>query len=239
MDRRTFVNRTLAAVAATSLPGALAGAAPAPAAPRPPRAGEPIPVAFVISPGANVIDLAGAWEVFQDVMIEDAQAEHGHWMGFQLYTVSDTKEPLTATGGLTLVPSYTLADAPQPRIVSVGAQRGSDAIRAWLAEQATQAEVLMSVCTGAFQLGRAGVLDGKRATTHHLYWDRFAETFPDVELVRGPRFVVNDNVMTAGGLTSGIDLALHVVARYYGAERAQATADYMEYQSRRWQEAGG
>lgn len=196
-------------------------------------------MAFVISEGANVIDLAGAWEVFQDVMIEDPNAEHGHWMGFRLYTVSDTKEPLRATGGLTLVPNYTLAEAPQPRIISIGAQRGSEAILDWLRDQADQADVIMSVCTGAFKLGQAGLLDGKRATTHHLFWDRFAEQFPRVELVRGSRFVINDNIMTAGGLTSGIDLALHVVERYYGRERAQATADYMEYESRRWMETSG
>jgi transcriptional regulator GlxA family with amidase domain len=199
---------------------------------------EAIPVAFVISQGANVIDLAGAWEVFQDVMLHDEAGSDAHRHGFTLYTVSDGAEPIQATGGLTLVPTYTLDAAPPPRVVSVGAQRGSDRIREWLRAQAETADVVMSVCTGAFHLGHAGLLDGKRATTHHDYWDAFAQAFPDVELVRGSRFVVNGNIMTAGGLTSGIGLALHVVERFYGRDAAQATAAYMEYESRRWIEGG-
>ena len=145
---------------------------------------------------------------------------------------------LPLSGGPGLVPDYTLDDAPPPAIVSVGAQRGSEAIEAWLRAQAERADLVMSVCTGAFLLGRAGLLDGKRATTHHLYWDPFAKAFPRVELVRGPRFVEDGKVLSAGGLTSGIDAALHVVGRYYGREMAQRTADYMEYEGRRWMERG-
>jgi transcriptional regulator GlxA family with amidase domain len=92
----------------------------------------------------------------------------------------------------------------------------------------------MSVCTGAFQLGRAGLLKGKSATTHHDFLDRFAETFPDVTVKRGLRFVEEEKISTAGGLSSGIDLALRVVDRYFGRDVAQATAVYMEYQSKGW-----
>lgn len=92
----------------------------------------------------------------------------------------------------------------------------------------------MSVCTGAFQLGRAGLLDGLEATTHHEFWDAFEKQFPKVKLQRGPRFVEHPHVATAGGLTSGIDLALRVVARYFGDPVAQATADYMEYRGTGW-----
>jgi transcriptional regulator GlxA family with amidase domain len=237
MDRRTFVTSSLAAVAAAGLPGSVH--TPRAAASRARTTGasdDPIPVAFVISQGANVIDLAGAWEVFQDVMLGDPNDHASHREGFSLYTVSDSPEPVRATGGLTLVPTYTLAEAPPPRVVSIGAQRGSDPIHEWLRAQAETADVVMSVCTGAFHLGHAGLLAGKRATTHHDYWDAFAEEFPDVELVRGSRFVVNGNIMTAGGLTSGIDLALHVVEQFYGRDTALATATYMEYESRRWME---
>lgn len=87
----------------------------------------------------------------------------------------------------------------------------------------------MSVCTGAFQLARVGLLDGLPATTHHDFWDAFEKEFPKVRLQRGPRFVDNGRVATAGGLTSGIDLALHVVGRYFGEETAARTAAYMEH----------
>ena len=92
----------------------------------------------------------------------------------------------------------------------------------------------MSVCTGAFQLGKAGLLSGKSATTHHDFLDQFAKAFPDVTVKRGVRFVEGEKVSTAGGLSSGIDLALRVVDRYFGREVARATATYMEYESKGW-----
>jgi transcriptional regulator GlxA family with amidase domain len=192
-----------------------------------------INVAFVVSDSANMMDFAGPWEVFQDVMIG---VEHGdHQMPFRLYTVSDTKEPVRMTGGARLVPDYTFADAPQPQVVVVGAQRSrSKELMVWLKKQEQAADVVMSVCTGAFVLGQAGLLDGKEATTHHQFLDSFAERFPKVKLVRNVRYVENEKVSTAGGLTSGIDLALHVVERYFGREQAKKTAAYMEHESKRW-----
>jgi transcriptional regulator GlxA family with amidase domain len=92
----------------------------------------------------------------------------------------------------------------------------------------------MSVCTGAFQLARAGLLAGIAATTHHDFWDKFAKEFPDIELKRGVRFVDSGRIATAGGLTSGIDMALHVVERYYGVDVAETTARYMEHTSDAW-----
>ena len=88
----------------------------------------------------------------------------------------------------------------------------------------------MSICTGAFKLASAGLLDGKKATTHHDYMDAFAKKFPNVQLERGQRFVQSSDVIyTAAGLSSGIDLALHIVEKFYGREVADRTAAYMEY----------
>ena len=92
----------------------------------------------------------------------------------------------------------------------------------------------MSVCTGAFVLAKTGLLNGKSATTYHGAFERFAMQFPDVQLKRGARFVENGNLATAGGLSSGIDLALRVVERYYGREVARKTAYNMEYQGEGW-----
>lgn len=233
MDRRRFVTRSTAALAGLS-----AASVPLPARGREPgraiHAQEPMNVAFVISENANVIDLAGAWEVFQDTMIDDGG---GHRHPFRLYTLSDRTDVVEATGGLKIVPDFHLGNAPAPRIVSVGAQRGSPAIHEWIRAQHRRSEVLlMSVCTGAFQLARAGVLSGRRATTHHDFWDSFEERHRDVTLVRGRRFVDDGDIVTAGGLTSGIDAALHVVGRLLGAEAAAATADYMEYDSEAWRD---
>jgi transcriptional regulator GlxA family with amidase domain len=92
----------------------------------------------------------------------------------------------------------------------------------------------MSVCTGAFHLARAGLLAGKPATTHHEFLDKLERQFPDIQVKRGVRFVEGEKISTAGGLTSGTDLALRVVERYFGRDVAQTTATYMEYQSKGW-----
>ena len=192
---------------------------------------ERINVAFVISPEANVMDLAGVWEVFQDTTAGKTDERRSP---FRLYTVSDHAEPIEAAGGLSIIPDYSLAEAPAPQVISVGAQRGSAQIHRWLEESAGHVKVLMSVCTGAFHLGRAGLLEGRRATTHHEHWESFRDQFPDVILVPGRRFVDEGNIVTAGGLTSGIDAALHVVGRLLDEFVAERTALYMEHQGDGW-----
>ena len=112
------------------------------------------------------------------------------------------------------------------------AHQSSDRTLAWLRRVARRADLVMSVCTGAFVVAQAGLLDGKSATTHHGFFDDFEASFPATRLVRGRRFVEHERVATAGGLTSGIDLALRVVERYLGREAADATAEYMEYERR-------
>jgi transcriptional regulator GlxA family with amidase domain len=190
---------------------------------------KPITVAFVITDMANVIDFAGPWEVFQDTAIPGTESP-----AFRLYTVGDSRRPVHLTGGLTVVPDYTFDDAPTPAVVVVGAQHGSARLREWLRAVHTDArtDALMSVCTGAFRLADAGLLDGKRATTHHDFADELARRYPRITVERDARFVQSGpHLFTAGGLTSGIDLALHIVARYHGEAAALATARYMEYRA--------
>jgi transcriptional regulator GlxA family with amidase domain len=194
-----------------------------------------IPVAFAISEGATVIDFCGPWEVFQDVHVHSRGTTMDEMMPFQLFTVADKPDPVRVTGGMQIVPDYTVANAPQPRVIVVPAMRASEPLLAWLRKASAEADLTMSVCTGAFVLAKAGLLKGRAATTHHDFFDRFAAQHPDVELRRGLRFVEGDaRTATAGGLTSGIDLALRVVERYFGREVAQTTATYMEYQSTGW-----
>jgi transcriptional regulator GlxA family with amidase domain len=200
----------------------------------PPSKGK-IPVAFLVSSDAQVIDFAGPWEVFQDVHVPSRGTTMDERMPFELFTVAESIEPIRATGGLKIVPDHDFASAPTARIIVVPAQRQpSAATKEWLKKAAPRSDVTMSVCTGAFVLGSAGLLAGQAATTHHEFYDKFAEVFPDVQLKRGVRFVENDKISTAGGLTSGIDLALHVVERYFGADVAQRTAAFMEHESSRW-----
>ena len=196
-----------------------------------------IKVAVVISGGANLMDIAGPWEVFQDTSLKDS---HGKDVTpYELYTVAPKKAPLHTAGGnrpgMTITPDYDFNDAPVPDIVVVGAQSGGLGLSAWLQKMHAQHKLVISVCTGAFQLGKAGLLDGKQATTHHWFFGNFQREFPNVKLVEEVRYVQADSTtFTAGGLTSGVDLALHIVADRFGQEVAQQTADYMEYMGAGW-----
>jgi transcriptional regulator GlxA family with amidase domain len=218
---------------ATTLPG-LGHAAipqPAPAAPLHPPAEGSIPVAFLLADDAVVIDFAGPWEVFCNVGIP------GRKEGpvFSLYTVAETDKPIRATGGMTIVPNYTFATAPPPRVIVIPAQsKASAATLAWVCDAARTADLTMSVCTGAFLLAKTGLLSGQAATTHHGAYTQFAMQFPDIRLERGARYVESGKVASSGGLSSGIDLALRVVERYFGRTVALNSADALEYQGRGW-----
>jgi transcriptional regulator GlxA family with amidase domain len=166
-------------------------------------------------------------------MVPERGSDPDSQMPFDLFTVSDSAKTIHS-GSLQIVPNYTFEKVPGPAVVVIPAQRGSKALHDWLREVSKTAEVTMSVCTGAFQLARAGLLSGKSATTHHAFTDKLEKEFPDIAVKRGVRFVENDKISTAGGLSSGIDLALHVVERYFGHEIAERTAAYMEYQGRGW-----
>ena len=194
----------------------------------PPRAGG-IPVAILISAGLNVIDFSGPWGVFESVSVPGASEPP-----FRLFTVAESADVITSGSGLKLVPHYTFANVPDVKVVVIPAQRGTDAMHDWLRKIVTRADVTMSVCTGAFHLAKAGLLAGTAATTHHEFLDKLEREFPGITVKRGVRFVEGEKISTAGGLTSGTDLALRVVERYFGREIAQSTAAYMEYQGKGW-----
>ena len=199
---------------------------------KPPVQGS-IPVAFLVSEGAVIIDFCGPWEVFQDVNIPGRQGAP-----FRLYTVAETTAPIRASGGMRIVPDYTLENAPAPKVIVIPAQsEPSAAVLEWIRKSTKNTDVTMSVCTGAFVLAKTGLLSGKTATTFHAAFRPFAIQFPDIHLKRGARFVEDGNLATAGGLSSGIDLALRVVERYYGREIARKTAYDMEYQGQGWRNA--
>ena len=189
-----------------------------------------VPVAFLLSDGAVMIDFAGPWEVFQDADVPGrAQA------AFTPYIVAESTEPLTVSAGARVVPHYDFSNAPAPKVVVIPAQADpTPAVERWLRSTAGTADVLMSVCTGAFVLAKSGLLNGHAATTHHSSLARLAMEYPQVTVKRGARFVDNGHIATSAGLSAGIDLALHVVERYYGLDAARQTAYDMEYQSNSW-----
>jgi transcriptional regulator GlxA family with amidase domain len=198
-----------------------------------PPANGPIQVALVISEGVNVVDFSGPWGVFSSVMLGGGTDHTMHTTPFDLITVSEKTEVVTS-GDLKIVPNYTFANVPAVKVVVIPAQKGSDAMIDWLRKVTPTTDVTMSVCTGAFKLAKAGLLSGKAATTHHEFLDELQKKYPDIQVKRGVRFVEGEKISTAGGLTSGTDLALRVVERYFGREVAETTSTYMEYQGKGW-----
>lgn len=199
--------------------------------------GRPIRVAFAINPGVQVIDMAGPWETFQDAYA----APDGDRAAFELFTVSESTKPVRGSGGLMIVPDFSIANALAPDVIVIPhfdhpkpASRETSAIHEWIKAAHTHAALTMSVCTGAFQLAKTGLLDDIPMTTNRRASDNFARAFPNIDLRRGPRFVEAGRIATAGGLSAGIDLALRVVSRYFGDGIAQQTADIMEYAGTGW-----
>ncbi|MGV7210740.1 DJ-1/PfpI family protein [Oxalobacteraceae bacterium A2-2] len=233
MNRRDLfrLSTALGVAAALPAPGQAARPAVPAAAPLAPPAHGAIAVAFLLSDDAVVIDFAGPWEVFANVAVPG----RGDAPVFQLYTVAETLAPVRAVGGMTIIPTHTFASAPQPQVIVIPAQQApSAAVLAWVRAASRGADLTMSVCTGAFLLAQTGLLSGLPATTHHGAYSEFAMAFPDVALKRGARYVESGKLASAGGLSSGIDLALRVVERYFGRAVASSTADSLEYQGQGW-----
>src|SRR5580658_311651 len=201
---------------------------------KPPASGA-IPVAFVISKGAVLIDFAGPWEVFENATIPGRGMMDS---AFEVYTVAETLDPVTVSGGMKIVPNYTFQNAPAPKVVVIPAQDDSpEPMLNWIRKATLTSDVTMSVCTGAFVLAATGLLNGKAATTHHSAYSDLAMQFPDIHVKRGARFIEEGNLATSGGLTSGMDLALRVVGRYFGTEAIEETAFQLEYQGQGWMDA--
>lgn len=202
----------------------------APPNPLAPPADSSIPVAFLLSEGAVVIDFCGPWEVFERV-----PKPKGTYDAFKLYTVAETSNPIRTAGGMKILPEHTIENAPPPKVIVIPAQSPvSEKTKAWIRESSRHTDVTMSVCTGAFVLASTGLLSGKPATTHHGAYSDLAAKYPDIKVQRGARFVEAGNLATAGGLTSGIDLALRVVDRYFGEDTTRDTATMLEYQGDGW-----
>lgn len=178
-------------------------------------------VALYIHDGMEILDFAGPTEVFTVA-------------GFEVYTVGLTKEPITSQGIVQITPQYSIDDCPTPDIIAVFGGNGGNAsqepeVLQWLQDQQSSSELLFSVCTGAFFFARAGLLDGKKATTFHNSIESLQQVAPKAEIVKGVKFVDEGKIITTAGVSSGIDGALYIVQKYMGKEKAMQTAAYMEY----------
>lgn len=185
-------------------------------------------IAFYLQDGVEILDFGGPMEVFV-------------YAGYQVFTVSKTKDPIQAQGILNVTPDYSIEDAPEADILaffggnSANAYQDRDVIE-WTQKQ-KGVEFYFSVCTGAFVLAEAGILDGKVATTFHDALDQLEADYPKIDVRKNVRFVDNGKIITTAGVSAGIDGALHLVAKLQGINAAMRTAYYMEYDN--WQTGNG
>ncbi len=191
-------------------------------------------VGIVLFPEIEVLDFCGPFEVFSVTRLNETNRRETP-SPFEVLLVAASSEPVITTGGMHVLPHHTFDDAPPLQILVVPGGWGTRAeinhptTLDWISKQARHVETLTSVCTGSMLLGKAGLLSGRRATTHWRSLDWMREEFPDVEVVRDEHVVEDGNVITSAGISAGIDMALHIVKRYFGEPIARATARHMEY----------
>ena len=193
-------------------------------------------VGIFVFDGVEVLDFAGPFEVFSRTRLQPGVEARLSDEGapFDVFTVARRHEDVKATGGLQVVPKCDFADAPRIDLLVVPGGFGTRPLLQdeetldWIRSRARECRKLTSVCTGALLLAKAGLLDGKRATTHWAALDLLAEVGPLVKVDRERR-VVDDGVITSAGVASGMDMAFYVVEQLFGKAVADETAHYIEY----------
>lgn len=189
---------------------------------------------ILIFPDVEVLDFCGPYEVLSAARLnEDRRRQEPS--PFEVLLIAEQTGPVTATGGLRVIPDHTFDTCPTLDLLVVPGGWGTRKelanrqLLAWITERAKQVNTLASVCTGAMLLGQAGLLDSRRATTHWQSLAWMQQAFPSVTVEEAQHVVEDGHILTSAGISAGIDLALKVVMRYCGEEVARATARHMEY----------
>lgn len=177
----------------------------------------------------ELLDFAGPYEVFS------VTAELNNYELFKVFTITADGGAIRSVNGLRAIPDYGFGGHPPVDILVIPGGVGTKAemtkkdVLAWVGETCKMSQVTMSVCSGARILGALGLLDGLESVTHHEVCSHLAEIAPKTIIRRDKRFVDNGKIMTSGGISAGIDLALHIVRKLYGEAIAGKTVRYMEY----------
>jgi transcriptional regulator GlxA family with amidase domain len=179
--------------------------------------------------GAEELDWAGPWEVLA------AWAQQWPDDGVRVFTLARSDGLVTCAKGLRVIPDETWETAPPLDVLVYPGGRGTraelldEAVLDWVRGISRSGAVVASVCTGSLVLASAGLLDGKPATTHWQSLELLPTLGNDIEVRPDDRFVDNGNVITAAGVSAGIDMALHLVARLHSPERAREVRRYIQY----------
>jgi transcriptional regulator GlxA family with amidase domain len=191
-------------------------------------------VGIVLFEDIEVLDFCGPFEVFAAARLNEEKRREEP-SPFEVWLVAERPGPVATHGNMQVMPHYTFETCPPLHILVVPGGWGTrkelnnPIMLEWLRARAAEVETLTSVCTGSMLLGFAGLLNGRRATTHWRSLNWMQEAFPEVTVEFEKHVVEDGRVVTSAGISAGIDMALRVVARYCGEPIARATARHMEY----------
>jgi len=193
-------------------------------------------VGIFIFDDVEVLDFAGPFEVFSRTrLVPGAESRRSDDSApFTVFTVARTAEPITAIGGLRVVPTFSWSGAPPIDILVVPGGFGTrpllrdEPTLAWIRDTAARASLVTSVCTGALLYAQTGLLRGRRATTHWAALDLLASLDPTIDVRRDVRYV-SDTIVTSAGVSAGLDMSFAVVEQLHGAAVARETAQYIDY----------
>ena len=193
-------------------------------------------VGILIFDKVEVLDFAGPFEVFSRTRTEAGTASRNSddSAPFNVFTVAEKPGPLQAVGGLTVTPDLSFADNPSIDILLVPGGMGTRPLLEhrpvidWITAAAARAQLVTSVCTGSLLYAKAGLLDGKRATTHWGALDMLATLGNGITVERESRYV-DDGIITSAGVSAGIDMSFYVVEKLCGTDVANETAHYIDY----------
>lgn len=185
----------------------------------------------------EVLDFAGPFEVFSTASRVFHRLNPNSEPPFEVFTVGASRIQIRARGGLLVEPHFSFGGHPTIDVLLipggvVTAELETPSVISWIATQARSAQLTASVCTGAFLIGKAGLLGGKRATTHWEDVTDLRRLLPDTRVLEETRWVDEGTVVTSAGISAGLDMSLHIVARLAGKELAVRTARQMEYEWR-------
>ncbi len=179
----------------------------------------------------EVLDFAGPFEVFSITTYPWSNINP-----FEVRTVYQSGEITKARNGLQVMPDYCFADNTSFDILIIPGGYGAEEIEIhnvvvinWIKEQTSKVSLMTSVCPGAFLLAKAGLLDGKKATTHWMDIDRLESEFDTITVKRDVKYVDEGSIITAGGVSAGINMSFHIIKKLLGEEIARTTAKRMEY----------
>ena len=188
-----------------------------------------ITVGILLFNEVEVLDFAGPFEVFSLAKQDDQKP-------FKVVTIADNKDYISARNGLKVIPEYRFDNCPPLNVLIVPGGYGAEEIAIknqnllnWIKTQSKQVQILASVCTGAILLAECGLLDGKKATTHWADFERLEKDYPKVQVIHDVKYVDENEIITSGGISAGINMSFHLVKRLTNLEVAKDTAKRMEY----------